>query len=166
MEHTNKTLLWTAGIIVAIGIIVWIALASGASQNTASSEQATTTADTSLQAPSGVEDVSAGSVDATPTKGTAPATLSYAQALVRYADRRIQLDAICTASPNTLTYKNNTAIMIDNRSAVARTIHLGGVYSIKPYGFKIVNLSLPKLPGTLYLDCGRGQNEATILIQK
>jgi hypothetical protein len=110
------------------------------------------------------EDVSVGSVNS--TTGTKPVTLSYAQALVKYKNARIQLDDTCQASPRNVTYKNNTNMMIDNRSAVSRTLKIGGSVSVKAWGFKIVNISSTKLPATWLVDCDGSQNVATILIQK
>ncbi len=108
------------------------------------------------------EDTSSGSVNATnPT-----ASISYQNALVQYKDARIQLDKNCQATPNNMTFKNGTNIMIDNRSEKIRTIKVGSVFSIKPYGFKIVRLSSSTLPATWYVDCDKSQNVATLIIQK
>ena len=107
------------------------------------------------------EDTSTGSVNV-----VAPKILSYEQALVRFKDSRIQLDKNCQAYPNVVTYKNNTDIMIDNRSPLARTIKIGSVYNVKAYGFKIIRLSSLTLPVTFLMDCGTSENVATILIQK
>jgi len=114
------------------------------------------------QAVSPVEDVSNGSVNTVnPT-----ASISYAQALVKYKNARLQLNNICQASPDKMTFKNNTNIMIDNRASLARIVKLGSVFSIKAYGFKIVNISSLALPATWYVDCDKSKNVATILIQK
>ena len=106
-----------------------------------------------------------------PTNGTVntntpTALLSYAQALTQYKDARIQLDQNCRASPNNITYKDNTNIMIDNRAAVARVVKVGSVFTVSAYGFKIVRLTSATLPATWYVDCDSSQNVATILIQK
>ncbi len=113
------------------------------------------------------EDVSERSVNA-PATPTAPVvTLSYQEALAQYADARIQIDSTCQVSPNNVTYKDGTSIMLDNRSSVSRTIGgLGSTFSIKAYGFKIVKLSSNTLPATLLMNCDGSQNVATILIQK
>ena len=107
------------------------------------------------------EDTSVGSVNA-----NAPTSITYAQALVKYKDARIQLNNICQASPNNVTYKNNTSIMLDNRAPVDRTVKVGFVFNIKAWGFKIIKLSSAKLPATWLVDCDTSQNVATILIQK
>ncbi len=101
------------------------------------------------------------------TNGTGAVSISYADALIKYADRRIQFDKICQAYPNTVTYKDNTGIMIDNRSAQARTIKVGTNYSVKAYGFRIVVLPDTYLKSkTLLVDCDKSQNVATILVQE
>ncbi len=92
--------------------------------------------------------------------------LSYTDAVAKYGDKRIQLNSACQAMPNNVTYKAGTSIMIDNRSPQTAKVRLGGVFSIKPYGFKIVKLSSANLPATYYIDCGTSQNVATVLVQK
>ena len=94
------------------------------------------------------------------------ATIAYADALATYKDARIQRGADCQASPNNVTYKNNSSIMLDNRSDKTRTVKVGSVFTLPAYGFKIVNLSSPTLPATWYIDCDSSQNVATILIQR
>ncbi len=102
----------------------------------------------------------------TPTT-TAPVTISYANALTQYKDRRIQLDTVCQAHPNTITYKDNTGIMIDNRSSKTRTVKIGTTFTIKPYGFKIFVLpNITTAPRTILVDCDTSQNVATILVQE
>ena len=99
--------------------------------------------------------------------GAAATPISYANALVKYADRRIQLDTTCQAHPNTVTYKDNPGIMIDNRSAKTRTVKVGVTFTIKPWGFKIVVLPDVYLKSkTLLVDCDGSQNVATILVQE
>ena len=99
--------------------------------------------------------------------GIAAAPISYASALAKYADRRIQLDKDCHAFPGNITYKDNTGIMIDNRSAKTRTVKVGSNFTIKPWGFKIVVLPDVYLTSkTLLVDCDGSQNVATILVQE
>ncbi len=158
MQKNHKLVWGIVIVIVAVAAIVWIASphepAPAAPQETAKAET-----------PAGKEDISSGSVNATVSAGAKPVTLSYKDALVKYADRRIQIDSKCQAFPNTITYKNNTDIMIDNRGPQDRSIHLGSYYTVKGYGFKIINVSLSKVPTTFLVDCDSQQNVATILIQ-
>lgn len=116
----------------------------------------------SMENTEGSEDTTTGSVNT----GASVPSLSYANALIQYKDRRIQLDLSCQASPNNVTYKDGTSIMLDNRSPSTRTVKLGSTYSIKPWGFKIVKLDSATVPATWYMDCDGSQNVATVLIQK
>ena len=117
--------------------------------------------------PDGVEDTTDGSVNVK-TDATSPqVTLSYQQALEKYKDRRIQFDNSCATTPKTVTYKDNTGIMLDNRSATTRTIKVGTTYTVKGYGFKIVTLPDIYLQSkTLLVDCDGQQNVATVLVQE
>ncbi len=108
------------------------------------------------------EDISEGSINT----GAPAASLSYANALVKYKDARLQLEKTCQASPDRMTFKNGAELMIDNRAGVDRTVKVGSVFSVKAYGFKIIRLSSATLPATWYVDCGTSQNVATILIQQ
>ena len=93
--------------------------------------------------------------------------ITYEQALVQYAVTRIQLNQDCTAIPSKMSFKNNSYLMIDNRSALSRLVKVGNISTtIKPYGFKVVQLSNPVFPVTLYLSCAQSLNVATILLQK
>lgn len=108
------------------------------------------------------EDTSAGSVNV----AKKVSSISYAEALTKYKDARIQLDTLCRAFPNYATYKNNTSIMIDNRAPLPRVLKINSNYSIKAYSFKIIKLSSSVLPVTWLVDCDKYENVATILLQK
>ena len=103
-----------------------------------------------------------------PTKKAAVTPeLTYADALKKYADRRIQLDPSCQAVPNNVTYKDNTGIMLDNRSSQTRTIKAGTTFTIKPYGFKILTLPDIALKAKkIMVNCDGYVNVATILVQE
>jgi hypothetical protein len=154
-SHPNNSLALYYGI-GAVVVILLIIFVSTGRENFAD-----VTNDQVLDIPT--EDVSNGSVNA-PVKKVP--SISYADALVKYKDARIQLDDDCQAFPNSVTYKNGTSIMIDNRSGVTRTVKVGGAYTIKAYSFKIIKLDRPTLPETLLIDCDNYQNVATILVQK
>jgi len=99
--------------------------------------------------------------------GIGAASISYTNALTKYATRRIQLNSSCQATPNSVTYKDNTGIMIDNRSEKTLTVKIGTTYTIKPYSFKIVVLPDIYLKNkTILVDCDAYQNVATILVQE
>ncbi len=152
MENKQSMNVWiSVGVVLVVIALVWYASSRPKAVNQDNVEVVEPT-----------EDVSEGSVNAT----VPAAAISYANALVKYKDARIQLGTNCQASPNNVTYKDNTSIMIDNRSAVARTVKVGSTFPIKAWGFKIVKLSSSTLPATWYVDCDKSQNVATILIQK
>jgi len=153
----NKNLWIGLGVVVVLGLLIWW---YGASNNSKIEDEAMTPSETTDV--DSTEDTSTGSVNT----GAPAASLSYQQALVAYKDKRLQITNTCQVSPNNVTYKNGTSIMLDNRSAVTRTIKLGSTYSIKAYGFKIVKLNSATVPATWLMDCDSSQNVATILIQK
>ncbi|OGZ63830.1 MAG: hypothetical protein A3A98_00900 [Candidatus Staskawiczbacteria bacterium RIFCSPLOWO2_01_FULL_40_39] len=99
--------------------------------------------------------------------GGGTTNLTYTQAVKLYVDKRIQFNDTCVASPNYVVFKKGTTIMLDNRSNKQRVISLDGVkYNLKPYGFVLVTLTTTaKLPHTIMIDCGTGQNNARILLQ-
>ena len=156
----NNKNLWIGVVVVlviALGLILW---SMNKSSDPLAGENGENVAQE--QSPEPVEDTSEGSVNV----GVSASSISYANALLKYKDARIQLDKICQATPNNVTFKNNTSIMIDNRAPVARTVKVGSTFSIKAWGFKIVKLQSATLPVTWLMDCDKSQNVATILIQK
>ena len=142
---------------VVLGVIIAAILYFGFGQNNQRPYYSMSQNQVTNQQPESSEDV----------VGTGVAPMSYATALAQYADRRIQLDPSCQAYPSTATYKDNTSIMIDNRSPNTRTVKVDSTFIIKPWGFKIVTLSdVTTKPKTIYVDCDGSQNVATILIQE
>jgi len=148
MEKNNYNVwIWVVIIIIAVGILFFVFRNKEVAAPVAT-------------IPESVQDTSQ-------TIGVGAVSISYANALVKYANRRIQLNEACQAYPNTVTYKDNTGIMIDNRSSQTRTVKVGTVYTIKPYGFKIVVLPNIYLKSkTLLVDCDKSQNVATVLVQE
>jgi len=101
-----------------------------------------------------------------PVVSATASSASYDQAIKDYLGRRIQFDQYCQAIPQTLSYNNNTAVMLDNRSGEARTIKIDGKeYYLAGYGWRIVTLSSMTLPHYVKLDCGTASNVGTILLQ-
>lgn len=153
MDLLKNKAVWVVLGIIVVALIIFLAAQSG---------QGAPGDTTSLD---GTEDVSAGSANV-----GSGGTLSYQQALTRYADRRIQFFTaydVCQATPNNVTYKDNTGIMLDNRSAEARTIKIIDTYTVKAWGFKIVTLpDTYRASKTILVDCDRNQNVAQILVQE
>ena len=100
-------------------------------------------------------------------QSTAPtSTQNYTQLVKQYEGKRIQFDERCQAFPQSPTYKNGTSIMIDNRSASARSVTVGDTkYNLSAYGYKIITLSSSSLPKELFLSCGSAVNVGKILLQ-
>jgi hypothetical protein len=159
MENKNRNMwIWiVVVVIVLVGLVMW---ATNSSAPTVTNTPVVNNTN-ALQVES-TEDLSTGSVNS----GAPAASLSYSQALIKYKDARLQLDKICQASPDKMTFKNNALLMVDNRAPVARTVHVGSVFPIKAFGFKIVKLSSTTLPVTWKVDCDASQNVSSILIEK
>lgn len=162
--NKNKNL-WTWIIIiliVVVGLVLWSMMGSNNPTPVGVSAPIVQTPTAVLPVPT--EDLSAGSVDV----GAPAASISYANALIKYKDARLQLDANCQADAQNqkMAFTNNALLMVDNRAPVARTVHIGSVFTIKAYSFKIIKLYSAKLPATWLVDCDTSQNVATILIEK
>jgi hypothetical protein len=149
-KNSFRIWVWViVAVVVVAAIILYFVLANNQIIGPVATEPASTQ-------DIGTQDIGAGSV-----------SIAYADALVKYADRRIQLNKACNAQPTNVTYKDNTGIMIDNRSPQARTITVGTTFTIKPWGFKIVVLPDVYLAAkTIFVDCGQLKNVATILVQE
>src|SRR3989344_1388777 len=92
--------------------------------------------------------------------------LTYEAAVNQYENRLMQFNQSCGASPSYMMFKNNSALMIDNRSSVKRTIAIGEKsYALNPYGFLIVTLTSKTLPGSLGVNCDKQYNVAKISLQ-
>lgn len=167
-DNKNKNMWMVVGGLVVVALLIF-AFANKKDVDDVAVTGDNTNSETAIdandltQAPEGVEDTSD-----TKTTGTSPAvSLSYQQALEKYKDKRIQFDNSCATTPKTVTYKDNTGIMLDNRSAQTRTIKIGSTYTVKGYGFKIVTLpDTYKQSKTILVDCDGQQNVATILVQE
>lgn len=96
-------------------------------------------------------------------------SLSYEEAVEQYDGRRIQF-VNCLATPSSMTLKNVTRIMLDNRSADPHEIRVDGVpHRLWGYEFKVVTLSNNTLPHTVSFDCESAgtilYNAAEVLLQ-
>lgn len=100
-------------------------------------------------------------------KNTTPiSSQNYTELVKQYEGRRIQFDDRCQINPQKPTYKNGTSIMLDNRSAQARAVGIGGVkYDLGAYGYRIVTLSSSSLPKELAVTCGSSGNVGSVLLQ-
>ena len=149
MKKSLKIWIWAIVAIIVVVVLIFVFANKPARVNQVTTE------------PDSTQDISAQDI------GAGSVSIAYADALIKYADRRIQLDSSCQAHPTNVTYKDNTGIMIDNRSPQTQTIKVGITFTIKPYGFKIVVLPDVYLTSkTLLVDCNQRQNVATILVQE
>jgi hypothetical protein len=157
----NKKTIW---IVIGVIVIVAIALLIWKTKTSTTMTDQTPMTEENVE---GTQDIDSGTAPTTAGATVAPISISYQNALKQYATRRIQLDSKCQAVPNAVTYKDNTGIMIDNRSAQTRTVKVGTTFTIKPYGFKIVVLPDIYLKSQKVLvDCDKMQNVATVLVQE
>ena len=91
---------------------------------------------------------------------------NYAAAVNLYTTRRIQFNDTCQAIPSTISLKNKTNVMFDNRSSSTKVLSIDGVkYTIKGLDFKIIPLASKVLPHTVQVNCGTGKNNAQITLQ-
>ncbi len=156
----NKTL-WTV-IIIAVVVIGLYSVMQGPSSNNTGAVDITGNPSTSPTA-TAVAPVYH-------KKSTSPApvvdTRTYSQLVAAFDGKRIQFDLGCQASPQSMSLKNGTMIMLDNRAPQPRTITIGNVsYSVPASGFKLVTLNSPSLPSTQSISCNGTTNVSTILLQ-
>ena len=94
---------------------------------------------------------------------------NYEEVRAQYIDRWIQIEN-CRLQPHSITYKNNTNVMFDNRSPDGQGIIIDGQeYRFWDYEFKIIALKSDSLPHTVDIDCyTQGEphyNVARVLLQ-
>lgn len=158
-KHSIKVILGFCGMII-IGLVLLVVFDSAKDKENVN--QAANTQMTYLS----TEDISWGSVNALKDKAPEVKPLSYQEALVKYKEKRIEINDGCMASPNTTSFKNNTNIMIDNISQVPKTLQIGKKVSVSANSFKIINLSSTKLPTKLVVECNGKIGVANISLYK
>lgn len=94
---------------------------------------------------------------------------TYQQLVVEYKGRRFQIQD-CTSTPNQVTFKSGTTIMLDGFSADPQKITIGSQSVVlNGYDVSFMTLKSTKLPTTLTIDClwldQPQYNIATILLQ-
>lgn len=159
-QPVDKKIAWAVILILSIAAIVWIVSCNNKNnpKKDALVEETSSVVDTANEKPAVANPVSPAPV---------ASKLSYSKALAKYGTNRIQFGDMCQATPANVTYKNGTAVMLDNRSSTARSINISGtVYRIAAYDYVVANMYSSSFPKTVLVDCGTQQNVATILIQK
>ena len=93
--------------------------------------------------------------------------ISYTAATQKYANR-MQINSTCNISPTpNIVLKNGSTVMFDNRSTATKTIALNSYrFSIKGYGWVALTLKAGKPPLKILIDCDKGQNNGSILLEK
>ena len=168
-DKKNNSNMWIWGIVIVV-ILIALFFILRSSQTTApagagtTATTTTTTTTTAATLPPSVQDTSG-------TTGAGVGSIAYSDALVKYAGRIIELDDSCQVprQDSVVTYKDNSGIMIDNRSASPRTVTVGTQsFTMQPYTFKII--VLPDVAtGTIksiFVGCDDSQNVATIIVQE
>lgn len=94
---------------------------------------------------------------------------TYQQLVAEYKGRRFQIQD-CTSTPNQVTFKSGTTIMLDGFSADPQKITIGSQSVVlNGYDVAFMTLKSSKLPTTLTIDCvwldQPQYNIATILLQ-
>ncbi len=161
MKKNNLRIwIWTiVGVLIILAVIFLVFLNRQTVEPVTINQ--TSTGNQAVIEPESVQDINSQDI------GAGSVSISYKNALIKYADRRIQLNPTCQATPTNVTYKDNIGIMIDNRSPQTRTVKVGTTFTIKPWGFKIVVLPDVYLKSkTLMVNCDKLKNIATILVQE
>ncbi len=162
MEKGNtQKIIWSiVAIVIVVAIIFFIVRTKNEEEPVA---QNTEQSGDSALATSGSQPI----VPVAKKAAVAPAepTLTYGEALSAYAGRVMQFGLRCEVNPNTIAFKNEVKLMLDNRSPQSRTIKIGETYTIPGYGFKIITLTSTTFPKTFLVDCDGQQNVASILLQ-
>jgi len=157
--------------VIATVVVIWFIVSSTKKPTdvTSPAPQTATSTNTTLGATTTSKTTTTAKKAQVVLLASKPVSMSYQKALETYKEGfRLQLSGtdFCQLSPNNVTYKNGTSIMVDNRSPRTHSVKIGGTYTIEGYGFRIIKLSSSSLPATLFVDCDTQQNVAKILLQK
>lgn len=91
---------------------------------------------------------------ATPTPVVTP-SITYEQALIQYADRKIQFNEKCQGIPGQMSLKAGQKLLIDNRSNDQKTLTFDNqTYTLPAYNWRIITVLAAKaLPYNLGVTC-------------
>ncbi len=162
----NKKLLISL-VVIVIGVVIIVLLDSQVRNRTSQLDNST-----SDSSETGEIDSQAEATTGTEKQGVTRAPkgdegLTYQQVVEKYKDFRIQFNNQCAPLPSSVTYKNGSRVMFDNRSVSERSISLDGkAYKISTYGFIVLPLSAKTLPHTIKIDCDQQYNAGQILLQR
>jgi hypothetical protein len=82
-------------------------------------------------------------------------TLTYTQATAAYVGKTVQFNDSCQAVPSGMAIKQNTKILFDNRSKIAKTIIVDNMtFALPAYGWTIKTISATQaLPYAVSISC-------------
>lgn len=168
-SDAKKIIIGLLMVAVIVGIYAWGKFGSGANNQNGitneNSDNVSVSSSTTLTETSSTSTLASSSSPAT-TAPAKPKTMSYTDAVNKYAGRRIQFDSNCVMTPATMSLRNNTDIMLDNRSPSPRSIFIDRKeHRISGYSYKIVTMRYSPLPHIFTVDCGTGRNTGTIVVQ-
>lgn len=100
--------------------------------------------------------------------GTSSLSKIYTNLVAQFEGKRIQFDDNCQMTPASVTYKNGTKLMLDNRAGETRVMLIDNNQFVFPaYGYKIITLRSGNLPYTVVINkCDESVNVGQILIQR
>ncbi|MFH0874288.1 MAG: hypothetical protein V1846_05640 [Candidatus Komeilibacteria bacterium] len=158
MSRGNK-IFWVILIVVIVGVIVFLNSKQSIAPTAPNDQNATSTTDTTKT------DTNIPAVK--PANPAHTITTSYQEMMTKYAGRRIQFNETCQATPSSMTIKNGSQIMFDNRESKPTVLNVDGVaYPTSAYTYRLIYLSSKTLPHTVIVNCGSQNNVAQITLQK
>jgi len=156
----NKTLWIVVIVLLAIGGYYW--LKSGGSLSSSYTMTQSSASPTPSVKSTGSAKTGTGGSAATPVG----VTKTYTQITAEYSNRTIQFNDMCQASPMSFVLKNNTSILLDNRSTKTHTVTVNGqAYLLGAYGYRTINLSSSVLPKLISINCDTSVNVSTVNLE-
>ena len=161
-------MLWVLLAVVVVGGLIWWTQRSDNSSQPSSYLDSSTSPTPTVT--SGKKATTAKSI----TTPTAPANnTNYGTLRAQYdsTGHLLTFDDSCRVTPGQIVLKTGTKIMLDNRSAIAKTIRLDNdSFSLPAYNYRIVQISpAHSLPYDLGVDCkstvGNTENGAVLKVQ-
>lgn len=149
-------------------VIIVVAIAAGAWWLSEDNSGVSLNPDTSTS-PTAVGATKTPSASKTTTSTATPlptSSLSYTQLVAQYGSNRIQFNQDCQATPGSMSLKNGTGVLLDNRSNKTQVITFNGLsYTLVPYGYRVVTVSSSTLPKAIGVTCNGSVNTGTINLQ-
>jgi len=160
IDKNKRTILIVSVVIILIAVLSFIFIMKG-------SDLATIEV---VENQEGLNENATSTPGTTPTGTVVKPALTYQQALNLYQDVRLQIND-CVMLPSSVTYKNGTTVMIDNRGAQSAVVNFDKkIVNLSAYQFKIITLKSNTTPHEVKVDCKTDStnhfNIGQILLQK